>query len=252
MFAVPSEARRGKRYRVPSKVVKAVKDRAGVDMGAQGSSVRVYTSGWSRSQSYGLRSQLGGRKAWVVHARSRGDVKKRGPYLVAESSQGLEVFPLGLKANKQGKPVKNRHITNVKYDNPAPVGTYAFADGRLGGTKVVQGVKATNTHHVSDVWRASQIVAKKEKPAKREATYFVLGDPIRQDRQPGVAGQSPAGTRDLVAPPPGSDLRPPPGPLPKMVQTKFVEPNNNNAVTASAQTMLWSGPMIYYTQNASR
>ena len=170
VFAVPSEARRGKRHRIPSKVVKAVQARAGIDMGSQGRKVRVYTSGWSRSQSYGLKSQLGGRKAWVVHAKSRGEVKKRGPYLVAESSQGLEVFPLGLKADKKGKPVKNRHITNVKYNNPAPANTYAFADGRLGGTKVVQGVKASNTHHVSDIWNASQIVAKKEKPRKREAT----------------------------------------------------------------------------------
>ena len=252
VFAVPSEARRGKRYRIPSKVVNAVKARAGIDMGAQGKKVRVYTSGWSRSQSFGLKSQLGGRKAWVVHAKSRGDVKKRGPYLVAESNQGLEVFPLGLKANKQGKPVKNRHITKIKYDNPAPANTYAFADGRLGGTKVVQGVKATKTHHVSDIWGASQIVAKKEKPRKREATYFVLGDPIRQNRGPGIAAQSGSGTRDLVAPPPGTGHRPPPGPLPKMVNTKFVELNNNNSVTASAQTLLWSGPMIYYRQNSNR
>lgn len=251
LFAVPSEARRGKRYRIPQKVVNAVKERAGIDMGAQGKSVRVYTSGWSRSQSYGLKSQLGGRKAWVVHAKSSG-TKRRGPYLVAQSNQGLEVFPLALKADKRGKPVKNRHMTKVKYNNPAPANTYAFADGRLGGTKVVQGVKATNTHHVQDIWGASQIVAKKEKQQKREATYFVLGDPIRANRQPGIPSPVASGTRNLVAPPPGSDHRPPPGPLPKMVNTKFVELNNNNSVTASAQALLWSGPQIYYTQSANR
>jgi hypothetical protein len=176
---------RGPRARkgwVPQEAWNAIKARAGQDMGTN--QVKLYKSRWSKKLSSGLQGQLGSRtRAYVVHAKATGRQhsyeKKRGPYLAVKSNQGnWEVFPLALATNNQGRPAKGKHIT--KADGMKENNTYAYADGWLGGTKVVQAVQAKNTLWTST--REGQIVASKGRG--RTKTMFILGDPNRQDNNP--------------------------------------------------------------------
>jgi hypothetical protein len=175
---------RGPRARkswVPQEAWNAIKARAGQDMGTN--QVKLYKSRWSKKLSKGLQGHLGTRTpAYVVHAKSTGRSfsyeKKKGPYLAVKSRQGnWEVFPLALAANKQGRPSK-KHIT--KADGMKENNTYAWADGWLGGTKVVQAVKAKNTLWTST--QEGQLVASKGRG--RTKTLFILGDPNRQGSDP--------------------------------------------------------------------
>jgi hypothetical protein len=168
---------------VPQGAWNAVKARAASDMGS--ARVKLYKSGWSKGLSRGLQGKLGSfSQAYVVHAKARSKVasyeKKRGPYLAVKSHQGIwEVFPLALAANKQGRPDKGNHITRADGARSTN-NTYAFADGWIPGSKVVQAVKAKNT-----VWTSTsegQIVASKGKG--RNKTLFILGDPNRQSGDP--------------------------------------------------------------------
>jgi hypothetical protein len=166
---------------VPREAWSAIKKRARLDLGS--TRVKLYKSGWSRSLSQGLKSNLGSNTdAYVVHARAFGShpAKRKGNYLAAKSSQGhYEVFPLALAADAQGQAARGKHITTV--DSRRPVNnTYAFADGALGGTKVVQAVRARNTR--LSLPYEGQIIASKQRGSTN--TIFVLGDPNRRDNVP--------------------------------------------------------------------
>ncbi|MBW2529908.1 MAG: hypothetical protein JRI55_00430 [Deltaproteobacteria bacterium] len=170
---------------VPQAAWDAIKERAGLDLGSN--RVKLYKSGWSRSLSRGLKGNLGSdTRAFVVHARAFGNhpAKRKGNYLAVKSSQGhYEVFPLALAADAQGRPARGKHITAV--DTRRPVNnTYAFADGRLPGSKVVQAVKAGQTRMA--LAHEGHIVASKQRGTTK--TFFLLGDPNRQGDAPAATG----------------------------------------------------------------
>jgi len=220
-----TQARRGNGW-VPQEAWNAIKERAGLDLGS--TRVKLYKSGWSRSLSRGLKSRLGNyTDAYVVHAKAFGNhpAKRKGNYLAAKSGQGhYEVFPLALAADAQGQAARGKHVTTVD-SRRAVNNTYAFADGALGGTKVVQAVRAKNTR-VSLAYEG-QIVASKQRGST--TTFFVLGDPNRQDNNPAATAH--VGLYEQL-------LRPQPRPVPgrpgpaaaqagnrgySEMQTKFIE-----------------------------
>ena len=196
------QARRGSGW-VPGEAWTAIKERAGLDLGS--TQVKLYKSGWSRSLSRGLKSQLGSyTDAYVVHAKAFGNhpAKRKGNYLAAKSSQGhYEVFPLALAADAQGQAARGKHVTTV--DSRRPVNnTYAFADGALGGTKVVQAVRAKNTRMTMAY--EGQIVASKQRGSTK--TLFVLGDPNRQGNDPAATAHVGLHEQPLI-------MRPQPRPM---------------------------------------
>jgi len=218
-FTGQAQARGGRGW-VPQPAWDAVKQRASTDLGT--SQVKLYKNSFSGGLTRGLKGNLGTiSKAYVVHARTvdhsvgrTGTTKRRGPYLAVKSNQGIwEAFPLALAAQKTAiRPQQGRHITNADGRKPEN-NTYAFADGLLGGTKVVQAVKAKNSYWTSTV--EGQIVASKGRGSTK--TLFILGDPNRQGSDPAAYSQIklhsfrlPRGERDMPPHPdmvPGSPLR---------------------------------------------
>ncbi len=214
-LAFPAAAERKIRQRsgwVPQAAWDAVKVRAGLDIGS--TRIKLYKSGWSRALSRGLKGNLGSQsKAYVVHARGIGNhpVKSKGNYLAVKSDQGhYEVFPLALTANAQGRAARGKHITKVD-SRRAINNTYAFSDGYMPASKVVQAVKASATRLATA--HEGQIVASKQRG--RTKTFFLLGNPNRQANNPAATGRVSLYANPLVMNQAGSGYAP--------MNTKFID-----------------------------
>jgi hypothetical protein len=224
---------------VPQVAWDAVKARAALDLGTQ--KLRLYKTGFSIRNSPGFkRAGYLPQSAYLVHARSKvnqpGPDKKVGLYFAVKSRQGnYEVFPVGLTADKNGRPVANRHVTKVNAKK-GEHNTYAFSDGLMPASKIVQMVRAKNTRVTAAY--TGEVLAKTTKGST--STYFVLGKPGHGPNEPAASakviirdrpwimyqrgGNAPQVRRDM--PPPGLPYppRPPVDPGHEgTVNTKFVQ-----------------------------
>jgi hypothetical protein len=181
------------------------------------------SSGWIRE---GDGSRAG--KAFVYNAKAVSPSpwgKNAGTYIVVEQQDyqtqqvRWEAFPVALQGKSDGGISKAR----MKTINRGPQGNRTidaslYADGLLGPTKVVGGFHAVNTGEGYG-YDGSELVAQKIDRARKQMTFYVLGSPdLTSDGATAKAalygGPVPMFTRGPgaaanVAPPPGTDLRPP-------------------------------------------